>query len=37
MKVIVAVIQALYGLPTKCVGYMGIVLAERKHHTIPIT
>ena len=37
--VIVAVIRAVYGLPAKCVGYMGLVWEERSNntHTLPIT
>ena len=31
--VIVAVIQAVYGLPAKCVGYMCLVWAERRNNT----
>ena len=31
-------IQAVYGLPAKCVGYMDLVLVERNNtHTLPIT
>ena len=31
--------RAVYGLPARCVGYMGLVWAERKNntHTLPIT
>ena len=39
MGVIVAVIRAVYRLPAKCVGYMGLVWAERRNnttHTLPI-
>ena len=34
-----AVIRAVYGLPAKCAGYMGLVWAERRNniHTLPIT
>ena len=34
-----AVIQAVYGMPVKCVGYMGFVWAEGRNntHTLPIT
>ena len=39
--VIVAVIQAVYGLPAKCVGYMGHIWAARRNNsytlTLPIT
>ena len=39
IRVIVAVIRAGYGLPAKCLGYMGLVWAEKKNntHTPPIT
>ena len=34
-----AVIRAVYGLPAKCVGYMGLVWADIRNdtHTLPIT
>ena len=37
--VIVAVIRAVYRLPAKCIGYMGLVWADRRNntHTLPIT
>ena len=33
MRLIVAVMQAVYGLPAKCVGYIGLVLADRRKST----
>ena len=39
IEVIVAMIRAVYGLPAKCVGYMGLVRAEERNntHTLPVT
>ena len=37
MGVIVAVIRAGYRLPAKCVGYMGLVWADRRNNTHTLT